>query len=72
MIIIDFWLVKAKMSISISFFLSSNIFGPTLDTQNINFGAIAQLVERMDGIHEVTGSTPVSSILRQSYFAKAS
>ena len=32
-----------------------------------NYGAIAQLVERMDGIHEVTGSTPVSStILRLS------
>jgi hypothetical protein len=24
-------------------------------------GAIAQLVERMDGIHEATGSSPVSS-----------
>ena len=24
-------------------------------------GAVAQLVERMDGIHEVTGSIPVSS-----------
>ena len=24
-------------------------------------GAVAQLVERMDGIHEATGSTPVSS-----------
>lgn len=28
------------------------------------FGAVAQLVERMDGIHEVTGSIPVSSIVR--------
>lgn len=28
------------------------------------FGAVAQLVERMDGIHEATGSTPVSSTLR--------
>ena len=26
-----------------------------------NYGAIAQLVERMDGIHEATGSNPVSS-----------
>ena len=26
-------------------------------------GAIAQLVERMNGIHEVTGSTPVSSTI---------
>ena len=25
------------------------------------FGAVAQLVERMNGIHEVAGSTPVSS-----------
>ncbi|KKP95233.1 MAG: hypothetical protein US03_C0007G0056 [candidate division TM6 bacterium GW2011_GWF2_36_131] len=25
------------------------------------YGAIAQLVERMNGIHEVTGSNPVSS-----------
>lgn len=31
-------------------------------SSNITFyGAVAQLVERMDGIHEVTGSTPVSS-----------
>ncbi len=27
------------------------------------FGAIAQLVERMNGIHEATGSTPVSSTI---------
>jgi hypothetical protein len=26
-----------------------------------SLGAVAQLVERMDGIHEVTGSIPVSS-----------
>ena len=26
-----------------------------------NCGAVAQLVERMNGIHEVTGSIPVSS-----------
>ncbi len=25
------------------------------------YGAVAQLVERMDGIHEATGSIPVSS-----------
>ena len=29
------------------------------------FGAIAQLVERMNGIHEVTGSTPVGSTIRR-------
>lgn len=34
-------------------------------------GAIAQLVERMNGIHEVTGSTPVSSTsLRLSRLAR--
>ena len=33
-------------------------------------GAIAQLVERMNGIHEVTGSNPVgSTILRTPYGA---
>ena len=31
-------------------------------------GAIAQLVERMDGIHEVTGSNPVSSTIRRCVF----
>ena len=35
-------------------------------------GAVAQLVERMDGIHEATGSIPVSStILRQGYVWQA-
>jgi hypothetical protein len=28
-------------------------------------GAVAQLVERMDGIHEATGSIPVSSTIRR-------
>lgn len=27
------------------------------------FGVIAQLVERMNGIHEATGSNPVSSTI---------
>lgn len=30
-------------------------------------GAIAQLVERMNGIHEVTGSTPVSSTILRTH-----
>jgi hypothetical protein len=29
----------------------------------IQYGAIAQLVERMNGIHEATGSNPVSSTI---------
>jgi hypothetical protein len=31
--------------------------------QDIQYGAIAQLVERMNGIHEATGSNPVSSTM---------
>ncbi len=39
----------------------------------VSFGAVAQLVERMDGIHEVTGSIPVSSTnLRQGFGWQAS
>ena len=30
---------------------------------NLKKGAIAQLVERMNGIHEATGSNPVSSTI---------
>ncbi len=32
-----------------------------IGSKNIQYGAIAQLVERMNGIHEATGSNPVSS-----------
>lgn len=49
-----------------NFFKSIKLFFISL--LNISFffkskflGAVAQLAERMDGIHEVTGSTPVSS-----------
>jgi hypothetical protein len=36
------------------------------------FGAIAQLVERMHGMHEATGSTPVGSTrLRQGFVWQA-
>ena len=38
---------------------------------NVQNGAIAQLVERMNGIHEATGSTPVSStiFILSNYFS---
>lgn len=39
---------------------NSNIFFESIK-DSIFYGAVAQLVECMDGIHEVTGSIPVSS-----------
>jgi hypothetical protein len=41
----------------LAIFLEYRKIGPCY----IKYGAIAQLVERMNGIHEATGSNPVSS-----------